>query len=155
MGNLIWHEYARYVSITASVYAVWAGYWGIFYRKYFWDFVDGRLRDPGGLQAGPDAAPMVAMIVKAPVIQVFAMIIGLVMLCMECPLPLIKNTSIYRNLIVRVVLLAAQFILTILFYQGVNAAVYSLLAMFCYTRAVMLGEEMKEAKENRGRGGAA
>lgn len=30
--------------------AVWAGYFGIFYRKFFWDFVGGTLRDPGGMQ---------------------------------------------------------------------------------------------------------
>ena len=29
---------------------VWAGYWGLFYRKFFWDFVNGTLRDPGGFQ---------------------------------------------------------------------------------------------------------
>ena len=30
--------------------AVWAAYFGLFYRKFFWDFVSGTLRDPGGLQ---------------------------------------------------------------------------------------------------------
>ena len=68
MGNLIWHEWSRFVSLTASICtylqismqpgfadswfpdAVWAGYWGIFYRKFFWDFVGGTLRDPGGMQ---------------------------------------------------------------------------------------------------------
>ena len=66
MGKLIWHEYARYVSITASICtslwtastttyldcadAVWAGFFGLFYRKFFWDFVGGILRNPGGLQ---------------------------------------------------------------------------------------------------------
>ena len=30
--------------------AVWSGYFGIFYRKFFWDFVTGILRDPGGMQ---------------------------------------------------------------------------------------------------------
>lgn len=30
--------------------AIWAGFFGLFYRKFFWDFVGGTLRDPGGLQ---------------------------------------------------------------------------------------------------------
>ena len=33
--------------------AIWAGFWGLFYRKFFWDFVGGTLRDPGGLQCVP------------------------------------------------------------------------------------------------------
>lgn len=28
----------------------WAGCWGLIWRKFFWDFVEGMLRDPGGLQ---------------------------------------------------------------------------------------------------------
>ncbi|KAF8904428.1 hypothetical protein CPB84DRAFT_1773018 [Gymnopilus junonius] len=68
MGNLVWNQYSRFVSITASVCechrillqfkgcflplsdAVWASFFGFFYRKFFWDFVGGTLRDPGGLQ---------------------------------------------------------------------------------------------------------
>lgn len=67
MGNLIWHEYAHYVAITSSVCeylprwfrarlltassdAVWSAYFGLFYRKFFFDFVGGILRDPGGFQ---------------------------------------------------------------------------------------------------------
>lgn len=30
--------------------AVWASFWGLIFRKFFWDFVGGTLRDPGGLQ---------------------------------------------------------------------------------------------------------
>jgi len=155
MGNLIWHEYSRFVSITASVYAVWAGFFGLFYRKYFWDFVGGTMRDPGGLQAPPSAAPMVAIIVKAPIVQIFAMIMGLVILVVEYPLPMIKNTAMYRSLPMRVVLLTIQFVINILYYQGTNAAIWSLIAALCYTRGIMLGEEIKEAKENRGKSGAA
>jgi hypothetical protein len=68
MGKLIWHEHARYISITASVCelpaqfsfrvtadlpktdTVWAAYFGLVYRKFFWDFVHGIRRNPGGLQ---------------------------------------------------------------------------------------------------------
>ncbi len=66
MGNLVWHDLARFISISASICAypllydarnnlpladaVWSGFHGLFFRKFFWDFVGGTLRDPGGLQ---------------------------------------------------------------------------------------------------------
>jgi hypothetical protein len=30
--------------------AVWSGYWGCFYRKFFWDMLVSHIRDPGGFQ---------------------------------------------------------------------------------------------------------
>lgn len=39
--------------------------------------------------------------------------------------------------------------------QGTNGAIYSIIAAMGYTRAVMLGEKMEEAKQNKGRGGKA
>ena len=36
--------------LMTRIDAVWAGYWGIFYRKFFWDFVSGIQRNPGGFQ---------------------------------------------------------------------------------------------------------
>jgi len=153
MGNLIWHEYSRFVSITASVYAVWASFFGLIYRKFFWDFVGGTLRDPGGLQPAPSAAFFVTLIVKAPVIPVISMILGMIILCIELPAPGVKQLSLYRSLPLRVVLLLFQVFFTILFYQGTNAAIWSLIAAGCYVRAIMLGEVMKEAKANRGKTG--
>jgi len=72
MGKFIWHQWARFVNIFASVCAflstvsfvavlcadslrppplclcllavvVWAGFWGCLYPKFFWDFVRGSL----------------------------------------------------------------------------------------------------------------
>jgi hypothetical protein len=155
MGNLVWHSYARFVSITASVYAVWAGFWGLFYRKYFFDFVGGTLRDPGGMQAPTSAAPFVAIIVRVPLVQIIAMTLGLILLAMDYPLPLIKEYAIHRSLVVRIVLLLFQVFVNILYYQGTNAAIWSFIAAICYWRAVARGELMEEAKENRGKGGDA
>ena len=39
--------------------AIWAGFWGLLYRKFFWDFVGGTLRDPGGLQCVPSAGRII------------------------------------------------------------------------------------------------
>jgi hypothetical protein len=38
--------------------AVWASFFGLIYRKFFWDFVGGTLRDPGGLQCVYFLTPM-------------------------------------------------------------------------------------------------
>jgi len=153
MGNLIWHEYSRFVSITASVYAVWASFFGLIYRKFFWDFVGGTLRDPGGIQPAPGAALFITLIVKAPVIPIISMVLGMAILAIELPAPMVKQLSIYRSLPLRVILLLFQVFFTILFYQGTNAAIWSLIAAGCYIRAISLGEVMEEAKANRGKGG--
>jgi len=83
MGNLVWHELARLVSITASIYAVWAGFWGLYFRKFFWDFVGGIVRNPGGIQPAPGVAVFITLIVKAPIIQILVMILGLTMIALE------------------------------------------------------------------------
>lgn len=155
MGNFIWHDWSRFVAIAASVYLVWAGYWGIFYRKYFWDFVDGRLRDPGGLQPGPSAGPFISIIVKVPLLQIAIIFSAIGMLALEWPAPFIKNTSIHRSWVARIVLLMSQALIGLFVYQATNGAIYSLIAAFGYTMAQMNGEEMQEAKDNRGRGGKA
>ncbi|KAJ7187953.1 hypothetical protein C8R46DRAFT_877586 [Mycena filopes] len=155
MGNLVWHEYARYVSITASAYAVWCSFFALFYRKFFWDFIGGTLRDPGGLQPAPSAAIFITLIVKMPVIPILNAIVALFILAVENPLPLFKSMSIHRSLVLRVVMLVFQAFLSILFYQGTNAAIWSLVAIIAYLRAIALGEKIEEAKANRGKGGRA
>lgn len=155
MGKLVWHSYARLVAITASIYAVWAGFFGLIYRKFFWDFVGGTLRDPGGIQAAPSAAPFIAVIVKVPLVQIVSMILGVLIIAVEYPLPQIKQFALYRSLVARIVLLLFQTFFNILYYQGTNAAIWSFVALLCYFRAVQHGEEMEESKQNRGKEGAA
>ena len=112
---------------------VWSGFWGLVYRKFFWDFVNGIIRNPGGVQcvlyytislpywaiirpANQDKI-FIQVIVQVPIIQILAMIIGFIILAIELPLPPVKNLSIYRSFVVRIVLLAVQAFLTILYYQ--------------------------------------
>jgi len=153
MGKLIWHEYAHYVAVTAAVYAVWAGYWGIFYRKFFWDFTNGIFRDPGGIQPADNVAFFITIIVKTPLVQISAMLHGMVILAIELGPPPIKRLAISRNLVLRMVLLIFLTLNNSIYYQGINAAIYSFIAAVCYARGIMLGEVMEEAKENRGKGG--
>jgi len=155
MGNLIWHEYARLVSLTASVYGVWAGFYGILYRKFFWDFVGGTLRDPGGLQPANGALPFITIVVDFPIVPIVAMIIGMFMVALEFPLPALKRTSIGRSIVFRIVMLLLQSVVSLIYYQGTNCALWGLIAMCCYIRAQTLGEVMEEAKANKGSGGRA
>jgi len=155
MGAFVWHDWAHFVTITSSVYSVWAGFWGLVYRKFFWDFVNGTLRDPGGLQPANSDKIFIEIMVTAPIIQILAMITGFLILALELPLPLLKGSSLHRSWVIRIVLLALQAFLTILFYQGTNAALYSFIAMIGYTMAQVRGEKMQEAKDNKGRGGKA
>ncbi|KAI0315474.1 hypothetical protein OF83DRAFT_1164786 [Amylostereum chailletii] len=155
MGKLIWHEYARLVSISATLYTVWASFWAFTFRKFFWDFASGTIRNPGGVQPSSQDAIFVTLIVKAPVIPIFTFLLGIAFVAFEYSVPWIKNTSIHRNFVVRIVFLILQAFLAILFYQGTNGAIWSITAAICYGRALALGEVMKEAKENKGRGGKA
>ncbi|EPT04492.1 hypothetical protein FOMPIDRAFT_1027764 [Fomitopsis schrenkii] len=155
MGNLVWHEWSRYVAVAASLYTIWAAFWGILFRKFFFDFIGGTLRAPGGLQPSNANAFFVTIVVKAPVVQLISILMGIGMVALEFPAPQLKGTSIQRNFTVKIVLLLMQAFFAILFYQGVNGAAYSIIAALGYTRAIMLGEVMEEAKNNRGRGGKA
>lgn len=155
MGAFIWHEWARFVSITASVYGVWASYWAMFYRKVFWDFVGGTLRAPGGLQPTASIIPLANVIVKIPLIQIISFVVGIGILTIELGPTFIKNTALYRTWVPRIVFLLIQAVLTAMFYQGTNAAIWSLIAIFGYVQAQVNGEELAELKQSRGRGGGS
>jgi len=173
MGVFIWHDWARFVSISASVYLVWAAIWGIFWRKFFWDFIspagvaiiDRNTTIPsgsfltctlncGGIIPGPQDAFFVEVIVTLPLVQIFGMILGIFMVTLEYPAPFLKDTSVHRSIVFRIVLLVFQAFIAVLFYQGTNASLYSLVAAIAYGRAAMKGEKMAEEKAQRGTVGA-
>jgi hypothetical protein len=161
MGSFIWHQWARFVNIFASVYVVWAGLWGCLFPKFFWDFVRGTNLTkeaagractdaiPCGIVPAPGDAIFVNLIVKAPVIQILAMVFGVTHLVIEL-VPVVRKTAIYRSLPLKVVTLILQTFLSVLFYQGTNGAIYSFTAAIGYGVAVAKGEQMEAAKDNRG-----
>ncbi|KIK83305.1 hypothetical protein PAXRUDRAFT_832083 [Paxillus rubicundulus Ve08.2h10] len=145
MGKLIWHELSRYISLTASTYAIWASFWGMFFRKFFWDFVGGVLRNPGGIQPSTKVQFFIAVIVKAPIVQSLTMFFGFVIISLEYPLPLLTRSALQRSIPLRLVLLTFQSFLSVLFYQGTNACLWSLIAAGCYVKALTLGERIGAA----------
>jgi len=170
MGNFIWHQWAQFVNIFAAVYVIWAGFWGLFWRKFFWDFVQGTEftkamataigqtctdDTPCGIVPSPSDAFFVNIIVKAPIVQILAMVFGITHLVIEL-VPAVQKTGIYRSLPLKVVTLLLQTFLSVLFYQGTNGALYSFTAAIGYGVAVAKGEQMEVAKDNRGgKGGSS
>ncbi|KAI0074644.1 hypothetical protein K474DRAFT_1765355 [Panus rudis PR-1116 ss-1] len=155
MASLIWHQYGRFVSLSATVYTIWAAFWGFWFRKFFFDFATGIVRSPGGVQPSPSVSFFITIIVKAPIVQIISMLVGIALLALEYPAPFLKDTSLSRSFVFKGMMLIAQFFFALLYYQGTNGAIWSLIGAMCYARATMLGEEMEVAKANRGRGGKA
>ncbi|KAG9038266.1 hypothetical protein FRB95_002227 [Tulasnella sp. JGI-2019a] len=152
MGAFIWHQWGRLVSMTASVYLIWAAIWGILYRKFFWDFVGGVLEDTPtqkGIIPGKNSAPFLAIIITVPLVQILSIVSGCTNLLVELPGPFVKRTRIHRSWILRIVLLILQSFFGILFYQGTNATAISLIAIFAFMMAWMKGERIERAEENR------
>jgi len=169
MGKFIWHQWAQFVNIFASVYVLWAGIWGCFFAKFFWDFVRGTnfTKDmataagrtctdatPCGIVPAPGDAFFISIIVKAPIVQILAIVFAVTHLTIEL-VPFVQKTAIYRSLPLKVVTLLLQAFLAVLFYQGTDGALYSLTAAIGYGVAVAKGEQMEVAKQNRGGRGAS
>ncbi|OAV87000.1 hypothetical protein PTTG_10067, partial [Puccinia triticina 1-1 BBBD Race 1] len=100
MGNLIWSDWGRLVALTAGYWNLWGALWGIFYRKYLWDFVGGKLGPVGIIPPG-FAAPFIQLIVKLPAIQGACAICGLLTVLFEWPV--FPGTFLYRSLAFKVV----------------------------------------------------
>ena len=125
-----------YILILCFLDAIWASFWGLIYRKFFWDFIGGTLEDPGGIQwafflpprlrsvilsfhvrPSSKVAVFIAIIVDVPTIQILTMALAAFILCIELPFPPVKTLLFYRSLVLRTVLLIFQACLALLFYQ--------------------------------------
>jgi len=156
MGKFIWHDWARFVSISASVYLVWAAIWGILFRKFFFDFIDHGYTNatPPIPIPNPRYAPILEVIVTIPLVQIMALLMGIFAVAFEYPAPFLKGTVLERNFTFKAVYLLIQATVAVLFYQGTNAFIWSVIAAIGYGRAVALGEVMEDPKAATARGGA-
>ena len=157
MGKFVWHQFSRFVSITASICEYFVRcdvfhyiciqlchrcYLGIVLRPLlpqvllglcWWHLARSRritvrliplsksvifIKPPyPTTRPSKNAAIFIMLIVRVPLVQIFAMIFGFMILALEMPLPLLKQYAFYRSLVLRVVLLLFQAFLTVLFYQ--------------------------------------
>lgn len=64
-----------------------------------------------------NVAIFITIIVKAPIMQIFSMLLAFGILALEYPAPFLKGTGMHRSFVLRVVLLLQQAIMAIMYYQ--------------------------------------
>ncbi|MCJ1272938.1 hypothetical protein MMC21_000727 [Puttea exsequens] len=78
MGKLIKNHWARLIILTASTYQILASIQGFFWPKLFWDFLTTNL--------DPCVRPI-------PILQIVNLLLGLLGVCWEYPLPLFTTAA--------------------------------------------------------------
>lgn len=78
MGKLIKNHWARLIILTAAAYQIAASISGFFWPKLFWDFLTTNL--------DPAVRPI-------PILQIINLLLGLLGLCWEWPLPLFTTAA--------------------------------------------------------------
>ncbi|WVQ77527.1 hypothetical protein IAR50_007213 [Cryptococcus sp. DSM 104548] len=141
MGALIWHVWGRLLGLTAGVYIVWASFWAFLFRKFFWDMIGGTL-GPAGIIPGKNTEPLVNLVVNIPLLQSFSLVLGVLALALEYPLPFIQGTAIHRSFVFRAVLYFLTGFVGIMIYQCVDPAVYFVIVSGVYVVAMAKGEQI-------------
>ena len=96
-----------------------------FWPKIFWDFLTKNL----------DSA-----VTGAPVLQIVNLLLGIVALAWEWPLPLLAGTGLHRSIEARLVVYPLCALCALLIYQGTNSGLYYLIGMGAYFWAYSEGE---------------
>ncbi|EGG12560.1 uncharacterized protein MELLADRAFT_86708 [Melampsora larici-populina 98AG31] len=143
MGRLIWHQWGRLMALTSGAWTAWGGAWAIFYRKFLWDFIDGRL-GPVGIIPPPEAAPFISLIVKTPVLQFACIVNGLLTILIDWPI--LPNSFLYRSLVFKSVFFLQAGIIAGLLYQTADASVLYGITILAYIIAVCKAEVVGEKK---------
>jgi hypothetical protein len=145
MGKLIKNHWARLVILTAAAcklphthtvqetvdtnYAtsdqLAAALEAFFWPKIFWDFLTKNL----------DAA-----VKPFPILQIINIILGIVALAWEWPLPLLAGTGLHRSIEARLIIYPLCALCALLLYQGTNSGLYYIVGMIAYFWAYSEGE---------------
>ncbi|GAA97041.1 uncharacterized protein L969DRAFT_96928 [Mixia osmundae IAM 14324] len=151
MGNLIWAQWARLLALASATNLLWAASWAIAYRKFFWDMIDAPL-GPHGDQPPERDAVFLTLIVRVPAIQIILIVHALIMLAFEWPLPLLRQSALYRHHSVKITFYVVTAVLASLVYQSIDGAFYLLIAAAVRARASRLREPMFPAPREAPKG---
>lgn len=125
MGRMIKSHWARLLTITAAVWQIVASIEGFIWPKIFWDFSTSSLN--------PLVRPSRAL-------QTLNLVLGLLTIAWEWPVPLISTSPLHRSIIARIVFYPLCAFFALLMYQSTTAGICYLFAMAIYFWALREGE---------------
>lgn len=144
MGKLIKNHWARLVILTAAACKsnsppdlislretnkqpdqIAAALESFFWPKIFWDFLTKNL----------DAA-----VKPFPILQIVNLLLGILGLAWEWPLPLLAGTGLHRSIEARLIMYPLSALCALLIYQGTNSGLYYIIGMMAYFWAYSEGE---------------
>jgi hypothetical protein len=96
-----------------------------FWPKIFWDFLTKNL----------DSA-----VKPFPILQIINLVLGIVGLAWEWPLPLLAGTGLHRSIEARLIMYPLSALCALLIYQGTNSGLYYIIGMMAYFWAYSEGE---------------
>ncbi|RGB25662.1 hypothetical protein C1646_723248 [Rhizophagus diaphanus] len=124
MGQLIWNQWARLISLTAGVFQLIGGLFAFFYRySMFTAVIDiNFLFNPFNYLA------------------IICTVTGLIIIALELPLPFLKETFLVRSFVPRILLYVPISFISVFNYQNVNPALYLFIGALMYLTAAIKGE---------------
>jgi hypothetical protein len=134
MGKLIWSQWARLMALTAGVFETIGGIFGIFYRLSMF----------GGL-----TSIFNPIILKINIVAIICIVFGIIIVLMEYPVPLLRNTVLTNTFFIKIFLYLIVGAFSILNYQNVNPGVYLIISSLMYTKA-SINNEMTKPKTTSG-----
>ncbi|GAA5881244.1 hypothetical protein JCM16303_004861 [Sporobolomyces ruberrimus] len=152
MRQSVLTTWARLLALTSATYALWASAWAIAYRKFFWDFIDGDLRSHG-IVPSPKFEVLIRVIVEYPIVQIVNIILALLILALEFPVPFLRHTKLYRSISFKIGFNFLGFCCAMFLYQTVNGGIFFLITSLVYFVAFLKGEAIEDdEKKGTGKG---
>jgi len=128
MGRLIKNHLARLIMLASAAYQILAAILAFFYPMIFWDM----------WTKGMNGA-----VKPFPILQILNVIVGLLVLCWEYPLPyLIPNTALHRSIPARLFTYPIPILLAALLSPATDSVIYYIIGMVLYYWGYREGESV-------------
>jgi hypothetical protein len=121
MGKLVKNHWARLVVLFAAAVQVGGSIEGIFWPKVTWDFFTNSLT---------------CLVKPVPVLQIVNLVLGILVLAWEWPLPFIAGSMMHRSIHARLIMYSICASISISLYQSHNSILYYGLAICGYASAL-------------------
>ncbi|MCJ1428130.1 hypothetical protein MMC29_006038 [Sticta canariensis] len=119
------------VNLLPTTDQVAAALEGFFWPKIFWDFLTTNL----------DGA-----VHPIPALQIINLVLGILCLAWEYPLPWLSGTRMHRSIEARLIVYPVCSLSALLLYQGTNPGIYYLVGMGAYFWAFSEGERLDQSE---------